>query len=621
MIVAARFNSSNSNSKSISTSRRSRSSSTRQPAPGFAALLWSSFLVSTCRSFLPLLPTAKIIINTNHNHYNCNGVAARTGRAAPLHYGNDRTETTPATTRSSDNANAVANDNSNANANADANSKPWATWFPNDRQILKFQEPTTNVTVLLIGAMHYNPASIRLVKNTVEDLGKTDKLASVVIESCDIRWNKTQELLLKKQKQKNQSQRTWNALNWKRNRNFANDDDSNGSDNDNDNDATVPPIAATSLPSNDKDFLGNEMRAAWEIATFYQRPTVLGDQQINTTVDALKASVKETASDLLWGGLPGWKRCGKEIATNWNKTVPIAAFGAVVANGANGANGNGNDDNNDAATDTDTDTATATPYLNAGAFFDPRLLFSLPVSLVKYPLSFLVKDPVPVGTVFALIAALNVYGTSGGDASGVASAATATATATATLPTTSIAADLSGWFADVFPTETTITAVTTAVTTMTIDYDHPWTDYLLSLVVAALETVVFARLLLKPLLADRNEILAKSVLDQCRIYSDANENANENGNGNAQNNDNWFGRFFSSLSAAAAPLDVDSNSNSKSSSDGIVYVPGSDPESITKGLVVVNANQAAGDQEKVVVAVLGMAHCNGVMKLLKEQRV
>ena len=46
-------------------------------------------------------------------------------------------------------------------------------------------------------------------------------------------------------------------------------------------------------------------------------------------------------------------------------------------------------------------------YLNAFAFFDPRLLISLPVSLVKYPLSFLVKDPVPVATAFAILAFLN----------------------------------------------------------------------------------------------------------------------------------------------------------------------------------------------------------------------
>merc|ERR1712238_383379 len=43
------------------------------------------------------------------------------------------------------------------------------------RQLLEFVEPTTNVTVLLIGSMHYNPASIDLVETTVEKLGLEDK--------------------------------------------------------------------------------------------------------------------------------------------------------------------------------------------------------------------------------------------------------------------------------------------------------------------------------------------------------------------------------------------------------------------------------------------------------------
>merc|ERR1719273_1270924 len=58
-------------------------------------------------------------------------------------------------------------------------------------QVLKFKEPTTNVTVILIGAMHYNPASIELVRDTIETLGQENKLGSVIIESCDIRWNDT----------------------------------------------------------------------------------------------------------------------------------------------------------------------------------------------------------------------------------------------------------------------------------------------------------------------------------------------------------------------------------------------------------------------------------------------
>merc|ERR1711865_609267 len=97
----------------------------------------------------------------------------------------------------------------------------------NRRQVLEFVEPTTNVTVVLIGSMHYNPASIDLVKRTVDQLGDEQKLGSVIIESCDIRWNKTQEIINKKQQKQQQSS------------------------------------SSSSTPNtNDNDFLGNEMRAA-----------------------------------------------------------------------------------------------------------------------------------------------------------------------------------------------------------------------------------------------------------------------------------------------------------------------------------------------------------------------
>jgi hypothetical protein len=47
----------------------------------------------------------------------------------------------------------------------------------------------------------------------------------------------------------------------------------------------------------------------------------------------------------------------------------------------------------------------------------------------------------------------------------------------------------------------------------------PVSYYTVSFAVAVLETAVFARLLLKPLLADRNEILARSILDQRELYA------------------------------------------------------------------------------------------------------
>ena len=118
----------------------------------------------------------------------------------------------------------------------------------------------------------------------------------------------------------------------------------------------------------------------------------------------------------------------------------------------------------------------------------------------------------------------------------------------------------------------------------------PISDWIVTFLVSALETAIFARLLLKPLLAERNEILALTILEQCRIYSQRNERARGTP----------FGLFAKSESVPAVPnREVET-----------VYAPGSPI-----------AERSASGERRVVVAVLGMAHCNGIMKLLKEQKV
>jgi hypothetical protein len=126
----------------------------------------------------------------------------------------------------------------------------------------------------------------------------------------------------------------------------------------------------------------------------------------------------------------------------------------------------------------------------------------------------------------------------------------------------------------------------------------PISDYIWSFLFAGLETAVFARLLLKPLLAERNEILAKSILDQCKIYTNTGEQQKPKTTG-------WLDNFLTKENTSS-PMSTTSNA-----ATDIVYAPGSPA-----------ATTVVSDQgDKVVVAVLGMAHCNGIMKLLKEQRV
>eukprot|EP00980_Cylindrotheca_fusiformis_P006668 scaffold1391_cov123-Cylindrotheca_fusiformis.AAC.6 len=339
------------------------------------------------------------------------------------------------------------------------------------RQILEFQEPQTNVTVVLVGAMHYNPSSIHLAQTTIRNLAVADQLGSVIVESCDIRWNKTLALY---------EERPWL-----------------------------------------KALLQNEMLTSCELAQKYNRPVILGDQRINITSAALKASLQETVVDLTSPFNGGWKRFASDVANAWEETVPFGGEG----------------------------------YLSAFAFLDPRLLVVLPVSLVKYPLSFLVRDPRPTSIVLLGLLALNYLDDSS-------------------------------------------SAVDAAVLTNQV----PLFDWLVSFGLSALETTVFARLLLKPLLAERNEILAQSILDQCRLLATTTQEPKPT---------SWFEK------AMQQTLAISSNKQPRSSREAtitgeheIIYAPGSHA-TIPAG--------AGNNDDQAVVAILGMAHCNGIKKLLQEQ--
>ncbi|KAL7534883.1 hypothetical protein ACHAXR_006964, partial [Thalassiosira sp. AJA248-18] len=301
-------------------------------------------------------------------------------------------------------------------------------------QVLDFIEPTTGVNVKLIGAMHYNPASIKLAEDSINALAAEGKLGSIIIESCDIRWNTTMENELV------------------------------------------------------RDALLSEMKAAHDLGMKYQRPVVLGDQRINITVAQLKNGAKEAVLDLVqpWNG--GWERLFESISSARKVAVPMGDK----------------------------------KYLGLESFFDPKLLAAAPASAIKYPLSYLVKSPVFAVCVGALILL-------GGADSSDALAST----------------------------------------------DVPATDIIESLALSALETVIFARIFLKELLAERNEVLADNILEQCQNYG-------------SEKSGNWFNLF----------------QTNEDKSTGAVYAPGS----------------VVGKPEdgKTVVAVLGLAHCNGIMKLLTE---
>lgn len=168
-------------------------------------------------------------------------------------------------------------------------------------------------------------------------------------------------------------------------------------------------------------------------------------------------------------------------------------------------------------------------FLGLESFFDLKLLAAAPVSFIKYPLSYMVKSPV----LAVVLTALVVFG----------------------------GPDSSDAWSDESLTNTELAE---------------------SILFTVLETVIFARIFLKELLADRNEILAANIVEQCRNY----EAAGTSGN--------WFGNLFQSSS------NVDK-------STGATYAPGS----------VVGAKSEDGGR-KTVVAVLGLAHLNGIKNILSE---
>ena len=295
-------------------------------------------------------------------------------------------------------------------------------------QVLEFVEPTTGVTVKLVGSMHYNPASIKLAQETIEELAESDRLGSVVIESCDLRWETTME--------------------------------------------TDPRL---------QRFLLSEMRAAYDLALLYNRPLVLGDQRINITTSSMGAGFRQSVMDLA-RPIEGWRSFWSNVTEAREQAVPL---------------GDG--------------------YLNAFAFLEPKLLMAAPVSLAKYPLSYIVKSPVTSLVILSLI-----------------------------------------FFAD--------SAYAAPIDEMSA------TDWFGEFMGAALETALFSRVFLKELLVDRNVVLARNIIEQCKYYQDR---------------PSWRDRFGGRSDA--------------------IYAEGSERPSFKKG--------------KVVVAVLGLAHCNGIKKILVEKRV
>lgn len=203
-------------------------------------------------------------------------------------------------------------------------------------------------------------------------------------------------------------------------------------------------------------------------------------------------------------------------------------------------------------------------YLNARSILDPRLLIAAPVSFAKYPLSFLARNPISTSIFFAFLGALSVLdATNGGNTN----------------------------FLDASMQEQISTLLG-------------------SLAVAGLELTFFARVMVQVLLYERNEILARNILHQCKLYASTSSGKNKVSKGSEFQIMDVFSFFSGGATNTneAAPV-VEEKGITGTDAFETFYVPG--------GASI----QAKGGDGKVVLAVLGMAHINGIVKVLKEKIV
>jgi hypothetical protein len=135
-------------------------------------------------------------------------------------------------------------------------------------QVIDFVEPETKVAVKLVGVMHYNPASLALAKKTIIELAEQNKLGSVVVELCDLRWKSAKN---------------------------------------------INPVLASVISS--------DMVTAGELALSYNRPVVLGDQRISATMAYMQNAFKETLRDIIQPHNGGWQRIASDVTRGWSEVI------------------------------------------------------------------------------------------------------------------------------------------------------------------------------------------------------------------------------------------------------------------------------------------------------------
>lgn len=382
-------------------------------------------------------------------------------------------------------------------------------------QVLRFTEPSSGRPVVLVGCMHYNPASIERAKRMTDDLGSAGALHSVLVESCPSRFRGAAEF--------RESLRARGG-------------------------PFLEGLYDAALP--------NEMQAAARVANEYGRPIVLADQDIEVTGRRIREVAVGTVRDLASPLEGGWSRIGSDLTMAFDVIASSFGVDAATADRENetGASADGTTGGGKKRKD----------RLTLADYLDWKLMGSMPLSFVRYPLSIAVRYPPLAIGVSVFLSALDRF--------------TALAAGYASHGGSFAMQDLGS----ALPFASSVAA---AMQYAFDDQAYPASSWAITILIAILETLVFGRVFVIPILAERDAVLARSIVTVAN-----------NGRGGAR-------------TAGAEAGEEEELRSVRPFPNGL--------EAISR----IDFEDEAHDTGAAVVAVLGMAHVNGVRDIILEGRL
>jgi hypothetical protein len=417
-----------------------------------------------------------------------------------------------------------------------------------DLQTLTFIEPTTRVTIVLIGCMHYNPASISLTQRIIETYSTSSSLSdiplfSIIIECCKIRYQPRSFYFLELFPRcfsvscKNSLTKILSVIKWY--------------------------------------LLPNEMSTAKDLSLKYQIPLILGDQTITDTSKAIQLSLRKSFYDIFHPFSGGWRR----IMDDYSEYYPLACPSAASSLSSS---------------------EKYEEYLNWKDSIDWKLLLGSPIAYCRYIFALFLRYPLLLSLPF-------------------------------------LAYYLFARFSQYLPSQTTSSTSEDDLLNLSPGF-HLFITFLtklLMLLLLPLEFIIVSRMMFGPLLHDRNIYLAKNILRECHEAIKKDESnykgyeKEEKEEREDSNTSNKSGLISSIGSSRTSGVLVDDNNRINGNDAELSPLLGNSFNELdsTFSSVVgeggrnISDRSASAPGNRVVIAVLGMAHCNGIKKLLMEKLV